>query len=212
MTELSVLRPAKQRRMTREEKARDTYMRILEAAAQVVGEDGYADASVSKITRLAGVAQGTFYNYFESRQHIFDKLLPYMGQQMLDHIRTAVPAGLTGAGREEARLRAFFDYLNQHPAFYRILYEAEIFAPKAHDEHFRVLVEGYRGALNRAVERGEIQGYDEQELEAVIYMLLSARAYLAMRYVHDGKGGTGPIPDHVVDAYVKLVTRGLFGG
>ncbi|GHD62408.1 TetR family transcriptional regulator [Thalassobaculum fulvum] len=211
MTELSVLRPAKQRRMTREEKARDTYMRILEAAAQVVGEDGYADASVSKITRLAGVAQGTFYNYFESRQHIFDKLLPHMGQQMLDHIRTAVPAGLTGADREEARLRAFFDYLNRHPAFYRILYEAEIFAPKAHDEHFRVLVEGYRGALNRAVERGEIRGYDEQELEAVIYMLLSARAYLAMRYVHDGRGGTGPIPEHVVDAYVKLVTRGLFG-
>ena len=79
--------PLKQPRMTREEKARDTYMRILEAAAQVVGDDGYADASVSKITRLAGVAQGTFYNYFESRQHVFDKLLPYMGRQMLDHIR-----------------------------------------------------------------------------------------------------------------------------
>lgn len=87
--------------MTREEKARETYMRILEAAAQVVGEDGYADASVSKITRLAGVAQGTFYNYFESRQHIFDKLLPYMGQQMLDHIRQSIPSEIVGAEREE---------------------------------------------------------------------------------------------------------------
>src|SRR3546814_6903453 len=70
----SMLRPVKQRRLSREEKARETYMRILEAAAQVVGEEGYAEASVSKITRLAGVAQGTFYNYLESRQHIFDKL------------------------------------------------------------------------------------------------------------------------------------------
>ena len=87
MPDSTMHRPLKQPRMTREEKARDTYMRILEAAAQVVGDDGYADASVSKITRLAGVAQGTFYNYFESRQHVFDKLLPYMGRQMLDHIR-----------------------------------------------------------------------------------------------------------------------------
>ena len=64
MSDLAALRPVRPRRMSREEKARDTYQRILEAAARTVGEDGYADASVAKITRLAGVAQGTFYNYF----------------------------------------------------------------------------------------------------------------------------------------------------
>ena len=59
------LRPTQARRMSREEKARETYRLLLEAAAQVVGTDGYADASISKITQLAGVAQGTFYNYFD---------------------------------------------------------------------------------------------------------------------------------------------------
>lgn len=210
MSDLATLRPVRPRRMSREEKARDTHQRILEAAAQTVGEDGYADASVAKITRLAGVAQGTFYNYFETRQDVLDKLLPYMGRQMLEHIGRSMSRDLTGAAREEARFRAFFDYLNEHPAFYRILYEAEIFAPESHDEHFRILVAGYKGALDRAAARGEIQGYSPQELETVIYMLLSARAYLAMRYVHDGKGGTGPLPGHVIDAYVKFVTRGLF--
>ena len=207
-----MLRPSTKLRVSREEKARETHMRLLEAAAQVVGEDGYADASVAKITRLAGVAQGTFYNYFDSRQEIFDRLLPYMGRQMLDHIRETVAADLTGAAREEARLRAFFGYLIAHPAFYRILYEAEIFAPRAHEEHFRLLVEGYRGSLGRSVGRGEIDGYSEEELEAVIYILLSARSYLSMRYVYDGKGGTEAPPEHVIDAYVKLVTRGLFAG
>jgi len=212
MQKASMLRPSTKLRVSREEKARETHMRLLEAAAQVVGEDGYADASVAKITRLAGVAQGTFYNYFDSRQEIFDRLLPYMGRQMLDHIRETVAADLTGAAREEARLRAFFGYLIAHPAFYRILYEAEIFAPRAHEEHFRLLVEGYRGSLGRSVGRGEIDGYSEEELEAVIYILLSARSYLSMRYVYDGKGGTEAPPEHVIDAYVKLVTRGLFAG
>tara|TARA_Y100000588_G_C13880983_1_gene764463 strand:+ start:174 stop:767 length:594 start_codon:yes stop_codon:yes gene_type:complete len=196
--------------MSREEKARQTYTLLLEAAAQVVGRDGYAEASIAKITQLAGVAQGTFYNYFDSRQDILDKLLPYMGREMLEHIAVSLPRGLAGPAREEARLEAFFAYLDRHPGFYRILYEAEVFAPKAHAEHFRVLVEGYRNALNRAVERGEIEGFDEDELEAVIYMLLAARSYIAMRYARDENGHAGPVPGHVIKAYMKVLTKGLF--
>jgi AcrR family transcriptional regulator len=196
--------------MSREEKARETYRILLDSAAQVVGNDGYADASISKITQLAGVAQGTFYNYFESRQDVLNKLLPHMGRQMLDHIAAALPRGLTGPAREEARLRAFFEYLDSHPAFYRILYEAEVFAPEAHAEHFRILVDGYKGALGRAVARGEISGFDDDELEAVIYMLLAARAYIAMRYARDDSGHAGPVPEHVIRAYMKVLSRGLF--
>src|SRR3546814_13010487 len=101
-----------------------------------------------------------------------------MGRQMLDHIRRSMPGGLVGAAREEARLRAFFGYLNAHPSFYRILYEAEVFAPKAHAEHFRVLTDGYLGSPGRAVARGAIQAYDQPALEAIIYILLAARASL----------------------------------
>ena len=210
MTKLTALRTPQLRGMSREEKARETYRLILEAAAQVVGNDGYADASISKITQLAGVAQGTFYNYFKSRQDVLNKLLPYMGRQMLDHIASSLPRTLAGPVREEARLRAFLDYLNAHPAFYRILYEAEVFAPEAHAEHFRVLVTGYKGSLERAVERGEIRGFDEAELEAVIYMLLSARSYISMHYARDGNGQAKAVPEHVIKAYMKILTRGLF--
>ncbi|GAB5469573.1 MAG: TetR/AcrR family transcriptional regulator [Rhodospirillales bacterium] len=211
MSEGLKAKPAVPRRKTREEKARETHLRILESAAKVVGEDGYADASITKITQLAGVAQGTFYNYFETRQQVFDALLPYMGQQMLEAIAEAVPEALSGVAREEARLRAFFAYLNRHPEFYRILYEAEVFAPKAQRAHFRNLVAGYSRALGRGVARGEIQGYDEEELEAVIFILLSARAYLAMRYIRQGEDGQDFVPEKAISAYVKLMTRGLFG-
>ena len=210
MTRPESVIPLPPKRMSREEKARQTYTLLLEAAAEIVGNDGYAEASIAKITQLAGVAQGTFYNYFDSRQDILDKLLPYMGREMLEHIAVSLPRGLAGPAREEARLEAFFAYLDRHPGFYRILYEAEVFAPKAHAEHFRVLVEGYRNALNRAVARGEIEGFDEDELEAVIYMLLAARSYIAMRYARDENGHAGPVPGHVIKAYMKILTRGLF--
>ena len=49
----------------------------------MVGRLGYAEASVARITELADVAQGTFYNHFESRQELLDQLLPAIGRQMV---------------------------------------------------------------------------------------------------------------------------------
>ncbi|MFH5926334.1 helix-turn-helix domain-containing protein [Roseomonas xinghualingensis] len=52
---------------------------LFDAAARVAGEFGYAEASIARSTEAAGVAQGTFYNYFASRQDFLDQLLPARG-------------------------------------------------------------------------------------------------------------------------------------
>ena len=61
-----------------------------ETRAKVVGAEGYAHASVAKVTALAEIAQGTFYNYFASQQDLFDQLLPELGTELLDFIRTRI--------------------------------------------------------------------------------------------------------------------------
>ena len=55
-------------------KGRETRRRLLDAAERVFGELGFYDASIVKITEAAGVAQGTFYLYFASKQEIFEEL------------------------------------------------------------------------------------------------------------------------------------------
>src|SRR5688500_5955432 len=69
----------------RAERAARTREDLLHSAARVVGEVGYRDASVQRITAEAGIAQGTFYLYFPSRQALFDELLPHFGVEMLEH-------------------------------------------------------------------------------------------------------------------------------
>jgi len=44
---------------------------ILAAAQKVFAKHGYHDARTSEIAREAGVAEGTLYNYFPSREDIF---------------------------------------------------------------------------------------------------------------------------------------------
>src|SRR5215469_4346849 len=82
-----VRRPAPLPRLSRMEKHEDTRRRLFQAAIKVVGKYGYAGASVARITAEAGVAQGTFYLHFESRQVLLDQLLPAVGEEVSATVR-----------------------------------------------------------------------------------------------------------------------------
>ncbi|MGO4839466.1 TetR/AcrR family transcriptional regulator, partial [Rhizobiaceae sp. 2RAB30] len=112
--------PAK-RRPNRAEKAEATRNALFEAAIEVVGEYGYAGTSIARITERAGVAQGTFYNYFESRQDLLDQLLPAISQRLHIHIRERVLAADSAVERERARISAFFEFLERAPHLFKIL-------------------------------------------------------------------------------------------
>lgn len=194
---------------SRAEKQERTRRALFDATVKVVGQQGYADATISKITARARVAQGTFYNYFSSQQDLFNQLLPQLGSDLLDRIREARKHHASAAEKEEAGFRTFFDYLLEVPEFYRILNEAEIFAPKGHRTHVANMAGGYLRALARARERGEIIDLDDRGLEVVAHMLLAVRHYLAMRYTY-GDGGLNKLPDWVAASYMKLLREGLF--
>lgn len=200
---------ARRPRKNRAERSEAIRHAIFLAAARVVGKHGYADASISKITAAAKVGHGTFYNYFESRQDLFEQLLPALGKLLLSHVTDEV-APLAGAlAREEARLQAWFHFLQIHPEFYRILNEGEVFVPAVFRQHVEGFGAGYLRTLRRAKLRGELHDdFDDQELEPVAYILLAARAYLSFRYASAGAKAT--VPDYVQSAYMKILRHGLF--
>jgi len=193
-------------RQTRAEKAVATRRALVEAAAEVVGEFGYADASIARITSRAGVALGTFYNYFETRQALFDILLPELGQDLIAFVGEHVRGSRDTLDMEERGFRAFFAFLSENPAFYRILNEAETLAPNAHRTHFEALSSRYVAALRKGQLRGELTQYDESELETIAYLLMAARSYLTLRFGLK----QGQLPESVVATYMKFA-RGALG-
>lgn len=200
-------KPTSKRRPTREERAEKTRLRILRAAAKIVGEYGYADASIGRITEAANIAQGTFYLYFNSRQDLFDVLLPHVGQDMLDFIHAKVQGASSYYEVEERGFRAFFDYLSKNPGFFRVLNEAEVAAPVAYAEHLRIVTVPYLGALKRAIDNGEIRNFAEKELETLAYIFLASRSYLYLCHIKGKRRKR--LPEWVVQTYMKLVKAGL---
>jgi AcrR family transcriptional regulator len=200
--------PVRVTKLNRVERNAWTKQKIFDAATKVVGKYGYAEASVARITETAGVAQGTFYNHFENRQELLDQLLPKIGLDMVRFIRART--GTADAARQEIeRFSAFFDFIREVPEFLRILNEAEFFAPIGYQKHFDNISSAYLRILQRARTAGATTAFSDEEFEAVVQVLMGARGYLSRRYSYSEHGVTA-VPDHVISAYRKLVTHGLF--
>jgi AcrR family transcriptional regulator len=208
MTHASQTTSAKVTKLNRVERNAWTKRKIFDAATRIVGKYGYAEASVARITEQAGVAQGTFYNHFENRQQLLDQLLPKIGVDMVRFIRERT--GTADAARQEIeRFGAFFDFIREVPEFLRILNEAEFFAPTGYQKHLDNVSTAYVRILRRARQAGAIDGFSDGEFEAIVHMFMGARGYLSRRY-SDAEGAVTAVPDHVISAYEKLITRGLF--
>jgi AcrR family transcriptional regulator len=195
-------------KLNRVERNAWTKRKIFDAATKVVGKYGYAEASVARITEEAGVAQGTFYNHFENRQELLDQLLPKIGIDMVHFIRERT-GNADAAKQEIERFGAFFEFIREVPEFLRILNEAEFFAPNGYQKHLDNISTAYVRILKRARLAGTIVDFSDEEFEAIVHMFMGARGYLSRRYSY-ANGAVTAVPEHVISAYRKLVTRGLF--
>lgn len=198
----------KRARKTRAEKATENRHRLMHAAAEVVGTHGYAEASVSRIVERADLAQGTFYLYFESRQDLFDQLLPQVGGEALAFIRGQVGSAPDFMTMEERGMHAFFAYVVKNPSYFRILTEAEVAAPIAYEKYTANRTGRFLDTIIAAWRRGEVKGYTQRELGVLTQVMLAARTYLYHQYA---KSPAGPkaVPQWVIAAYLKFVGRGL---
>ena len=196
--------------VTREKRAARTREQLLKSAARVIGEFGYRDASVQRITADAGMAQGTFYLYFESRQALFDELLPHFGLHMLERVRERAHGASGFFEVEEIGVRAVFEYLYDHPWFWRVLNEAEVEAPKAWSRHHTEVTRRYTKFLQRARAEGEITAYAESELGTLAYLLIAARDYLYVYHLAKADRSS-EIPESVIKTYVRFLRHGLGG-
>jgi len=151
--DLADLRSGTRKRTGRGERTR---RRILDAAESVFAELGYHDASIVRITEAAGVAQGTFYIYFRSKQRVFDEVVVDLNHR----VRQAMTLASAGApNRLEAERRgfaAFFEFTADHPSLYRLIRQAEFVSPDILHHHYESIISGYIPHLEAAMASGEV--------------------------------------------------------
>lgn len=197
-----------QKHEPRTDKGTQTRRRLLAAAEQVFAERGYHDASIVKIAEAAGVAGGTFYIYFKTKQEIFDELVIDLNHRVRQAMAEASSRGSTRSEAERLGFEAFFRFTGEHPALYRIIRQAEFVSPEAMHLHYGRIVEGYQRALAAASDAGEIAPLDP---EVTAWALMGIGEIIGMRWIlwQEGEDGAPAIPDDVLDNTLDFITRAL---
>src|SRR4051812_47854898 len=193
----------------RTERGRKTLHRLLEAASAEFGERGYHEAAITGITQRAGVALGTFYTYFESKEEVFRALVRDMSRATRAHVAEAVKDAPDRLAAERLGLEAFIAFVRRHRELYRIIEEAQFVAEDVYREHYLTFVDGYRRNLAAARRRGEISagsGDVEETDEARAWALIGMSVFLGMRY---GIWDRSLAPDRVADVAADLISEGL---
>jgi len=78
---------------------------LVSAARKVFVTKGVADSTVSDIVKAAGVAQGTFYLYFDTKNDIVNALAEQMADGMVDAVERSVTSSGAGAVAKLLALR-----------------------------------------------------------------------------------------------------------
>jgi AcrR family transcriptional regulator len=172
-------RPAEQQKLPKTARGRQTRDKLLQAAEIEFGSQGFHDASVSSITKEAGVALGTFYTYFESKEEIYRALVGYMSHRVRSWIAERVAEAPDRIAAERKGLQAYLEFVREHPGLYRIIAEAEFVANDAFMEHYRGIAKSYTANLRSASERHEIRDGDS---EVWSWAIMGMMVFLGMRY------------------------------
>lgn len=161
---------------------------ILESALQVFSERGYHGASVSDLVAAAGVARGTFYLYFDSKDAVFRELL----DELLAHLRSnVVGVDMSPGARpfEEQLVETVARILRtveNNRALTRIIFREAVGLDAAVDARMHAFYDSLAGFIGSALDLGARLGLVRAlDVDVVATCILGSLRGVVERYVVD---------------------------
>jgi AcrR family transcriptional regulator len=187
-----------------------TQQRILDAALQVFGEEGYHPSGIDRITKVAGCSRASFYQYFSDKEDVFRHLAGRVARQINASIEVLGPLTADAEGR--AAMRTWVGRYSDIYDRYEPVFQA--FQAAAESDEATVLgaarvsqrnVAGLRSRLATSV-------LPPRQLDPLITMLLEC-VPRTFRDAHISRvAPTGGYPaDRLADALADVMHRTLFG-
>ncbi len=156
---------------------------ILKSAKTIILREGYADAKMSHIAAEAGVAPGTLYLYFESKESLAAALSEDFFARLSEQFGTVIKKIQGPSGVE-----AFLNWALQIG-----MQEKDVLAmardiqpdPKAPPLARQQFVEQLARVLSDLIESGTVRQYDDPRVLAEVVLSIMRRVIMAYAVFHD---------------------------
>lgn len=183
---------------------------IIEAAARVFKNKGYAEATLSEIGRKAGTFAGSIYYHFSSKEELVEEVLN-MGTTDVSEVVAQVVQALPPNISHRAKIRAAYKaHLNQMllkddfiVAYWRIINQVPAEVRSRHLRKPREYGAYWKKLIDDAVDAGEIR----PEVHRTLFrMVLIGTTIYALDW-YNPRGGLDP--DDIADSVLDMLFDGV---
>ncbi|MCG7198206.1 TetR/AcrR family transcriptional regulator [Marinobacter pelagius] len=188
--------------------------RIIDCTYECVANGGFRSARITRIAGLAGVATGTIYRHFESREDLFAEIFRTATQREVDKVAEALNTDGDAVVRLEAALRQFAERALRGPMMAWALI-AEPVDPKLEEERLvyrRAYAELFEHAIRSGIEEDCIPDQDARQSSTC---LVGAIAESLVGPLSPTLAGQITIADidknKLVDSIIRFCMQGLTG-
>ena len=191
--------------------------RILDAALHEIAENGYEKAGVTRIVKNAGIATGSFYQYFKNMEDLFIYVALEAGRLKSEYIRRALAQN--NRTDFESVVRAIYGggmrFGLEHEEYYRCaesllqmkdptLYRKMI--ARAEKSELAILL---FQAVNRAIDEGEL---NENITPELLFQLLTSINATIIEYLLNAKPNKKLSPadvEKLCELGVQIILHGI---
>jgi AcrR family transcriptional regulator len=188
---------------------------ILEVAREAFSNQGYNEVTVALITDRAGIAKGTFYLYFASKEDLFLEVI----RDAVNRLRRTVADAVSGVDNPLEKIRVsvpvIFDICRREAGLYLVIFQQASFLESERYEEYNALYDPIAGDFQATIEEGMRSGvFTVGDPQIISHGVFGFLASLIHQWLLLESGGGAP--DGHMHKMSETVSRffnyGLVGG
>lgn len=147
------------------------YHQILEAAIELFSEKGFESTSIQDIAQLAGVAKGTVYLYFKSKDDLMKQVYEYCYEMDIKACEKGVDEQKNTLDKLCRRMDNIIEYLLCHPKEARIeqMYKIFVSGRNYSSYHMEEMYQAIDRLVKEGIEKKELRDMPASLLTQIYY-------------------------------------------
>jgi AcrR family transcriptional regulator len=186
---------------------------IIEAALKIVSEKGYHAAKIEDIANELKIGHGTFYRYFKSKLDVFNNVVEYIVQTVVELVGDIDPNEANTLEDYRAQLDRIGDFLfgvfKDNPEFAKVLFfEAYGIDDEAAKSRINQIFELFAGYTAMYLRNGINKGYLRADLHVPeMALAINAALFEACRRVVSVEN-----PDEALEVWKEAIIGLMLDG
>ena len=180
----------------------DKARQLIEAAIDLFASEGFWNTPTSRIAKHAGVATGTLFNYFESKELLIDAVYAQLKSEWMAHLLAGFPAGGSLKEKVEHIWFRHIDWGLRFPRRYSLMNQlklSNLVSPETQQSQEAELAFAYQMIVD-GIAAGELVDAPVAYIAQTFYAQLEA----AVQYAGEEQLADMPLTRHITQGFAML--------